>query len=95
MRGDTSRNRFQALHPLSLIFLSGEWGRFSIAQLEKRPIIVNNARHTSYNVLRVFVSGRKEIISRMYGRATPSSLTAIMGPSGAGKTTLMNVLSGH
>ncbi|KAM7315534.1 ATP-binding cassette sub-family G member 1 isoform X1 [Ixodes scapularis] len=39
--------------------------------------------------------GRRELISRMFGRAAPGTLTAIMGPSGAGKTTLMNVLSGH
>ncbi|XP_077525499.1 ATP-binding cassette subfamily G member 4-like isoform X2 [Amblyomma americanum] len=38
---------------------------------------------------------KRALISRMYGRAEPGTLTAIMGPSGAGKTTLMNVLSGH
>ncbi|XP_040074395.1 ATP-binding cassette sub-family G member 1 isoform X2 [Ixodes scapularis] len=38
---------------------------------------------------------KRALISHMYGKAEPGTLTAIMGPSGAGKTTLMNVLSGH
>lgn len=38
---------------------------------------------------------KKVLINHMYGRCAPGTLTAIMGPSGAGKTTLMNILSGH
>ncbi|XP_072144534.1 ATP-binding cassette sub-family G member 1-like [Dermacentor andersoni] len=40
-------------------------------------------------------TGKRALLSRMYGRALPGTLTAIMGPSGAGKTSLLNVLSGH
>nr|XP_054927136.1 ATP-binding cassette sub-family G member 1-like isoform X2 [Dermacentor andersoni] len=38
---------------------------------------------------------KKTLVRNMYGKALPGTMTAIMGPSGAGKTTLMNVLSGH
>ncbi|XP_072144535.1 ATP-binding cassette sub-family G member 1-like [Dermacentor andersoni] len=40
-------------------------------------------------------TGKRALLSRMYGKALPGTLTAIMGPSGAGKTSLLNVLSGH
>ncbi|CAG0897823.1 unnamed protein product [Darwinula stevensoni] len=39
--------------------------------------------------------GMKEILKGLDGRMKPGELTAIMGPSGAGKTCLMNVLAGY
>lgn len=58
-----------------------------------------NAVYLDWKNITYAVPARKKekraLISRMYGRAEPGTLTAIMGPSGAGKTTLMNVLSGH
>ncbi|CAG0902518.1 unnamed protein product, partial [Darwinula stevensoni] len=36
----------------------------------------------------------KEILKGLDGRMKPGELTAVMGPSGAGKTSLMNVLTG-
>ncbi|CAG0892107.1 unnamed protein product [Darwinula stevensoni] len=39
--------------------------------------------------------GMKEILKGLDGRMKPGELTAIMGPSGAGKTSLMNVLAGY
>ena len=39
--------------------------------------------------------GVKTIVDNVSGSLKPGSLTAIMGPSGAGKTTLMNVLAGR
>ncbi|XP_075548612.1 ATP-binding cassette sub-family G member 1-like [Dermacentor variabilis] len=40
-------------------------------------------------------TGKRALLARLYGKALPGTLTAIMGPSGAGKTSLLNVLSGH
>lgn len=58
-----------------------------------------NAVYLDWKNITYAVPARKKekraLITRMYGRAEPGTLTAIMGPSGAGKTTLMNVLSGH
>lgn len=36
----------------------------------------------------------KEILRQMSGAFKSGQLTAILGPSGAGKTTLMNILAG-
>lgn len=38
---------------------------------------------------------KKPVLKGVSGRAEPGRLTAIMGPSGAGKTTLFNCLSGR
>ncbi|CAG0900897.1 unnamed protein product [Darwinula stevensoni] len=40
-------------------------------------------------------AGMKEILKGLDGRMKPGELTAIMGPSGAGKTCLMNILAGY
>jgi ATP-binding cassette subfamily G (WHITE) protein 1 len=38
--------------------------------------------------------GRKQIVKGVSGKFKSGELTAIMGPSGAGKTSLLNILTG-
>lgn len=38
---------------------------------------------------------RKTILDSIDGYLRPGKLTAIVGPSGAGKTSLLNIISGH
>ena len=45
----------------------------------------------SYSVL----GGKKPVLHQISGALTPSELTCILGPSGAGKTSLLNLLSGR
>lgn len=40
------------------------------------------------------VLGKKNILKRVSGKFQCGELTAIMGPSGAGKTSLLNILTG-
>jgi len=44
---------------------------------------------------RVFLPKRLQLLSDITGAFRPGILTALMGASGAGKTTLMDVLSGR
>lgn len=39
--------------------------------------------------------GYKQLLHKVTARFTPGELTALMGPSGAGKTTLMTALAGN
>ncbi|KAI3383280.1 hypothetical protein SNEBB_009975, partial [Seison nebaliae] len=39
--------------------------------------------------------GDKQILHGIWGRAKPGEMLAIMGPSGGGKTTLLNCISGR
>mmetsp|Transcript_30128 Transcript_30128/g.61539 ORF Transcript_30128/g.61539 Transcript_30128/m.61539 type:complete len:665 (-) Transcript_30128:343-2337(-) len=39
--------------------------------------------------------GEKKILNSVWGEAPPGEITAIMGPSGAGKTSLLNILAGR
>lgn len=41
------------------------------------------------------VLGNRMILQKVNGEFTAGELTAIMGPSGAGKTSLMNILAGY
>uniref|UniRef100_A0A1B0B920 ABC transporter domain-containing protein n=1 Tax=Glossina palpalis gambiensis TaxID=67801 RepID=A0A1B0B920_9MUSC len=56
--------------------------------------------HLNYHFVNVSYSGKQnrsktvEILKDVYGQFNSGQLTAILGPSGAGKTSLMNVLSG-
>jgi len=43
----------------------------------------------------VLRSNGAKVLNGVTGRCRPGRVTAIMGPSGAGKTTLMNTLAGR
>ena len=47
-------------------------------------------RHDKY-----IVNGKLQLLQGITGHATPGVLTALMGGTGAGKTTLMDVLAGR
>lgn len=49
----------------------------------------------SFIDLSLFLKGSgKKILSNVTGRLSPGRITAVMGPSGAGKTTFLNALAG-
>ncbi|KAJ8688160.1 hypothetical protein QAD02_023955 [Eretmocerus hayati] len=48
----------------------------------------------SYTVRPIFSKKKKQLLKNVSGEFRAGELTAIMGPSGAGKTVLMNVLAG-
>jgi len=50
--------------------------------------------HVSYSVSNGNEKGNKTILKELSGRFKSGELTAILGPSGAGKTSLMNILAG-
>jgi ABC-type multidrug transport system ATPase subunit len=43
----------------------------------------------------IVTDSRKEILKNVSGTFKNGRLTAILGPSGAGKTSLLNILSGY
>ncbi|KAH7637213.1 uncharacterized protein LOC124495078 isoform X3 [Dermatophagoides farinae] len=51
-------------------------------------------RNLSYEVSGWFGSGKKSILKRLNGHVTYGSMNAFLGPSGAGKTTMLNCLNG-
>nr|XP_046914359.1 ABC transporter G family member 30-like [Dermatophagoides farinae] len=51
-------------------------------------------RNLSYQVSGWFGSGKKSILKRLNGHVTYGSMNAFLGPSGAGKTTMLNCLNG-
>eukprot|EP00592_Proboscia_alata_P011971 CAMPEP_0194383636 /NCGR_PEP_ID=MMETSP0174-20130528/68548_1 /TAXON_ID=216777 /ORGANISM="Proboscia alata, Strain PI-D3" /LENGTH=577 /DNA_ID=CAMNT_0039170025 /DNA_START=55 /DNA_END=1785 /DNA_ORIENTATION=+ len=62
------------------------------AERESKPLTWTNVKMT--------VSASKNnpervILSDVYGEVPPKQVTAIMGPSGAGKTSLLNILAGR
>ncbi|XP_076116252.1 uncharacterized protein LOC143083788 isoform X1 [Mytilus galloprovincialis] len=54
----------------------------------------NNTKHLKFKNISVYI-GNKQILHDVSGIAEPGKLLAIMGPSGAGKTSLLNSLAGR
>ncbi|KAB7501613.1 hypothetical protein Anas_08004 [Armadillidium nasatum] len=57
----------------------------------------NNTRiNVKFSELTYSISkGEENILNGVSGRFSSGQLSAILGPSGAGKTTLMNILAGY
>ena len=51
-------------------------------------------RNLSYEASGWFGKGKKSILKRLNGHVTYGSMNAFLGPSGAGKTTMLNCLNG-
>jgi ABC-type multidrug transport system ATPase subunit len=88
------RKRLSLDYPTNTSFSSGFEDRGVIEAFKK----CMNGSKTSiklkfYNMSLTLPSGQV-ILDRVSGEITPSKFTAIMGPSGAGKTTFINVLMG-
>lgn len=47
------------------------------------------------NMMKSCFSGYKKVVKGVTGLFKSGELTAIMGPSGAGKTSLLNILTGY
>lgn len=47
------------------------------------------------NMIKSYFSGYKKVVKGVTGLFKSGELTAIMGPSGAGKTSLLNILTGY
>lgn len=70
------------------IELGGEYGAPMVGNM--RPPI-----ELSFVDLSLFLKGTgKKILSNVTGKLSPGRVTAVMGPSGAGKTTFLNALAG-
>ncbi|KAG0575427.1 hypothetical protein KC19_5G003000 [Ceratodon purpureus] len=70
------------------IEMGGEYGAPMVGRM--RPPI-----ELSFVDLSLFLKGTgKKILSNVTGKLSPGRVTAVMGPSGAGKTTFLNALAG-
>ena len=75
-------------HPLLDQGPQGRYETFSISVVEASP-------EDSFLSRECYDAGMKELLKGLDGRMKAGELTAVMGPSGAGKTTLMNILAGY
>lgn len=69
--------------------LSAQYGHQAVVGKIRPPI------ELSFVDLSLFLKGSgKKILSNVTGKLMPGRITAVMGPSGAGKTTFLNALAG-
>jgi ABC-type multidrug transport system ATPase subunit len=60
------------------------------------PFYPREGKHLTWkNVNMTVLKGEKAILQDVWGEVPAKQTTAIMGPSGAGKTSLLNILSGR
>jgi len=74
--------------------LEGDSGSKERAAGSVKPAPGLTFRSVCYSVPSGHKNGNKTILKELSGKFKSGQLTAIMGPSGAGKTSLMNILAG-
>lgn len=95
------------LAPGALAHTQSQMFKYAYGQIEKEKYTMNqgysellkgNTRppiELSFKNLSLFLKGSgKKILSNVTGKLSPGRITAVMGPSGAGKTTFLNALAG-